>query len=149
MRTATGEPLSVEVLPGDSVAQLKQKVAAARGFPPETQKLIFDGKMMEDGQLMRDLGGMGAGSSVHLVVSVPKSATKRITVMSVKGDQCVLEVKDTDSIASIKAKLADSKGVPAEQMKLVFAGKELQNDRTVADSNIETDSTLHLVLALQ
>ncbi|KAM3354962.1 hypothetical protein ACQJBY_025610 [Aegilops geniculata] len=145
--TLEGRTITLEVDSLDTIDKVKAKIENTEGFPKVQQCLIFGNKQLEDGKRTLADHNICKGSTLLLILLPCSPAVMMpIFVMTQQGKILTLEVGSSDTVNSVMMKIYEKSGVPPIKQCLMFAGKRLRGDRTLADYNIQSKFTLDLIL---
>ena len=153
IKSLTGKTFALEVDLEDSIENIKCKIQENEGIEASKQRLTFGGKSLENDKTIQDYD-IQSESTIYCDLSllgggIEGEGSKQIFIKTLQGKTITLDVSDSDTISSIKEKLHEKEGIPVDQQRLVFNGKQLEDANTIGDYGIQADSNIHLVLRLR
>ena len=138
--TSNGKLISLEVDSADSVHQIKQKIHVLEGIPSEQQKLLCDGKLLEDLQTIAEYH-----YEKNFLITLKVNEIK-LQIKSIGENNFTIEVEPTDTVQSLKLKIQTLKGLSTEDFTLSFKGKKLENEKATLSSIHLKDKSLLLLV---
>lgn len=143
VKKLVGKQLTIEVEPADAIADVKRQLYAKEGIAPEEQCLVFGNQQLEDNATISDYA-IDAGSSVYLLVRPAGSVQISVELLTTEATPINLEVECSETVAHVKTRIEELRGIASEQQCLLFEGEQLEDDRSLSEYNICAEDTLQL-----
>ena len=145
------EPFSIDVDPSFTMAQIKDVIAQQINLPSNCQSLSFEGHTLENSHRLDSYNGIQDGSTLWLVVSTGISDTKHRLFISIARIKETREIVNLDffyhnTVAEVKQAIYERTGIDPKAQRLIFAGKQIEDNRVISDYSIMQESTVHLMI---
>ncbi|XP_077252139.1 polyubiquitin-like isoform X2 [Tasmannia lanceolata] len=137
----TGKKVTLDVMYGDSIQNIKAQIQEKEGIPIEQQTLIYAGISLEDNQTLRAYK-IPMESTLHIVIRPEEEMPIFIHMQT--GERILLVVKTWYTVRDIKAMIESKVDIPSNQQRLVHSGKQLEDHRTLHEYNIKREAILYL-----
>lgn len=148
IRTPAGKMLSVEVPFGAKVFNIKRKVYEMERIPPDQQTLLLNGSEVDDRRVLDSRDAL-LQSTFQLALKAPDEPTLPIFIKTPLGKTIVVNVSLSEKICNLKATICEKEGIVPSKQKLLFQGRELDDQSILRDSGIERESNMVVVLREQ
>ena len=139
IKTFSGDSFTIQVTPSDTVETVKIRIHERQGIPPESQKIIYTGRELENHTRLSELNVHTATTFYLEVLQPPK-----IYIKPLMGERIVLDFDPNVMVADVKSEIHEKAGVNSNQISLLFKGRELEDGQTLTSCGIQDKSTIYM-----
>ncbi|XP_058230589.1 uncharacterized protein LOC131343165 [Hemibagrus wyckioides] len=138
----------VNVLPSTTIGELKQHIAPHFGARVSGLKLSASGQILDNDQKTVSQYGLSSGATVMLLISMAP-VPLQVFVKNEKGQTKTYDITDEETVDQLMRKVRQKEGIPEDQQRLIFSGRQLDSGRKLQDYGIGPESTIYLTLRLR
>ncbi|KAK1438155.1 hypothetical protein QVD17_03958 [Tagetes erecta] len=146
IKTLNGEIITLDVKPSDTIETIKGMISMKVSIARDEQELIFNGMVLDNDDTLADYQIKQESTLTLMRFS---SGFMRVFIETGSGKTISLDVKPSDTLHQLKVKIFNSEGFRPCEQRLIWEGKQLLDDATVADYHIPKESIIHVVLRLR
>ena len=128
---------------GQTIGELKQSLYSSSGIPPCQQSLLFLGRPVDDSVNINDLGYNPQFILVPLL-----EGGNQIFLKTMSGETLTVDITGSTTVKEVKQMITEKKGIPANQLKLLYMGREMTDEKTMDDYHIKPQVTIQYVPVL-
>ena len=146
VKTLSGQTVTVDCEPSDTVFEFKQKLAIKIKTLPSAQRAIFEGHYLQDEQGLEQ-SQIKTGSIVF--VTPKQGGGMQVQIKTLTGKTYDVDCEPSDTFADIKQRICETEGIPVDQQRMISKGRCCIDEVTLKDFGIVKGDTIHLVLRLR